>query len=132
MFASVLVPEKADVVAPAADGVSSLRDDYFLLRSGVHPLEMIETGSGRELEETIYRGVRRTAELFAGKPVWYKTMDAPTDEFRRLAGGEREPTSAIRCSGGAASAGSSRSRRCSTSSCGRWPAQSPRGTTTSA
>jgi len=92
VMASVLVPEKAAVVAPVADGVSSLRNDYFLLRSGIHPLEMIRRGRGADLEATIYEGVSRTAELFAGKPVWYKTLDAPTDEFRRLAGGEREPT----------------------------------------
>ena len=91
VFASVLVPEKAEIVAPFADGVSSLRDDYFLLRSGIHPLEMIARGQADELEETVYRGVSRTAEIFAGKPVWFKTMDAPSDEFRRLAGGEQEP-----------------------------------------
>lgn len=91
VFASVIVPEKASVVAQVADGVSSLRDDYFLLRSGVHPSEMIRRGRGPELEETIVRGIRRTLELFDGKPVWYKLMDAPSDEFRRLAGGEGEP-----------------------------------------
>ncbi len=91
VFVSVLVPEKAAVVAPFADGVSSLRDDYFLLRSGVHPLEMIRRGQAEELEETIYDGIGRTAGAFEGKPVWYKLMDAPTDEFRRLAGGEQEP-----------------------------------------
>jgi len=91
VFASVLVPEKAEIVAALADGVSSLRNDYFLLKSGVHPLEAIRRGQAKELEETHFRGICRTAETFAGKPVWYKTMDAPTDEFRRLAGGEQEP-----------------------------------------
>jgi pyruvate,water dikinase len=91
VFASVLVPEKAEVVAILADGVSSLRNDYFLLKSGVHPLETIRCGQADELEETLFRGICRTAETFAGKPLWYKTMDAPTDEFRRLAGGEHEP-----------------------------------------
>lgn len=91
VFASVLVPEKSDFVVPYADGVSSLRNDYFLLKSGIHPREMIARGRAAELEETIYRGICRTAETYAGKPIWYKTMDAPTDEFRRLAGGEQEP-----------------------------------------
>lgn len=91
VFVSVLVPERAATVADAADGVSSLRDDYFLLDSGVHPLRMIARGHAETLEETIHRGLARTAELFSGKPVWYKTMDAPTDEFRRLEGGEAEP-----------------------------------------
>jgi pyruvate,water dikinase len=91
VFASVLVPEKAEVVAALADGVSSLRNDYFLLKGDIHPLEAIRCGQAEELEETLYRGICRTAEVFAGKPLWYKTMDAPTDEFRRLAGGEHEP-----------------------------------------
>jgi pyruvate,water dikinase len=91
VFASVLVPEKARAIAAYADGVSSLRDDYFLLASGIHPLEMIERGHAGELEDTIYQGICKTCEIFEGKPVWYKTMDAPTDEFRRLAGGENEP-----------------------------------------
>jgi pyruvate,water dikinase len=71
--------------------VSSLRNDYFLLESGVHPAKMVRDGQSRILEDTIARGIVRTAALFAGKPVWYKTMDAPTDEFRRLAGGDDEP-----------------------------------------
>jgi pyruvate,water dikinase len=91
VYASVLVPEKARAVAPFADGVSSLRNDYFLLSSGVHPAEMIRRGHADELEQTILSGILDTTAIFAGKPVWYKTMDAPTDEFRRLAGGEQEP-----------------------------------------
>jgi len=91
LFVSVLVPERSAFVAPHADGVSSLRNDYFLMRSGIHPREMVARGQGNELEETICRGVSLTAEIYRGKPVWYKTMDAPTDEFRRLAGGEHEP-----------------------------------------
>jgi len=91
VFVSVLVPEQAASVAPYADGVSSLRNDYFLLQSGVHPTKMAHTGRGRLLEETIAEGAIETARMFAGKPVWYKTLDAPTDEFRRLDGGDEEP-----------------------------------------
>jgi len=91
VFVSVLVPERAAVVAAHADGVSSLRDDYFLLEGGVHPGRLVAEGQGAELTEAIFRGIMRCAELFGGKPIWYKTMDAPTDEFRRLAGGHDEP-----------------------------------------
>ncbi|MBI5231063.1 MAG: hypothetical protein HY876_02735 [Coriobacteriales bacterium] len=91
VFVSVLVPDRSAVVAPLADGVSSLRDDYFLLATGVHPTRLIRDGHGEELLESIARGIVRCEELFAGKPIWYKTMDAPTDEFRRLAGGHAEP-----------------------------------------
>ena len=88
VFISVLVPEKARNVAPFADGVSSLRNDYFMLESGVHPIKMIKEGLGVYLEESITNGIVQTLRLFRGKPVWYKTMDAPTDEFRRLKGAD--------------------------------------------
>lgn len=85
---SILIPEKARSIAPFADGVSSLRDDYFMLESGVHPIKMIKEGLGAYLEDSITNGIIQTLKMFAGKPVWYKTMDAPTDEFRRLKGSE--------------------------------------------
>lgn len=91
VFVSVLVPEQAAPVATHADGVSSLRNDFFLLESGIHPAKMVRTGRGAALEDAIAEGIIRTSSLFAGKPVWYKTLDAPTDEFRRLDGGDEEP-----------------------------------------
>lgn len=91
VFVSVLVPERSAVVAEHADGVSSLRDDYFLLEAGIHPGRLVRDGQGGELTDAITRGIARCSELFSGRPVWYKTMDAPTDEFRRLAGGHDEP-----------------------------------------
>ena len=91
VFLSVLVPEQAATLAPHADGVSSLRNDYFLLQSGVHPAKMVHSGRAHELEQAIAEGIVTTSGLFAGKPVWYKTLDAPTDEFRRLDGGDEEP-----------------------------------------
>ncbi|MBW6469308.1 MAG: hypothetical protein K0B85_09160 [Coriobacteriia bacterium] len=91
VFVSVLVPEQAKHVAAQADGVSSLRNDYFLLQSGVHPAKMVRTGRGRALEDALMAGVLETSRLFVDKPIWYKTLDAPTDEFRRLEGGNEEP-----------------------------------------
>ena len=88
IFVSVLIPEKARGIAPFADGVSSLRDDYFMLESGVHPIKMIKEGLGTYLEDNITNGIIQTLVMFGDKPVWYKTMDAPTDEFQRLRGSE--------------------------------------------
>ncbi|HEY3374714.1 MAG TPA: PEP/pyruvate-binding domain-containing protein [Candidatus Aquicultor sp.] len=88
IFLSVLIPEKVRNLASFADGVSSLRDDYFLFESGVHPIKMIREGLGIYLEDSITNGIVQTLTMFDGKPVWYKTMDAPTDEFRRLQGSE--------------------------------------------
>jgi len=91
VFVSVLVPAQAAPLAPYADGVSSLRNDYFLLQTGVHPGKMVRTGKTRALEEAITDGIVETCRMFDGRPVWYKTLDAPTDEFRRLDGGDEEP-----------------------------------------
>jgi len=88
VFVSILIPEKARSIAPLADGVSSLRDDYFMLESGVHPIKMIKEGLGPYLEDNITNGIIQTLSMFGDKPVWYKTMDAPTDEFGRLKGSE--------------------------------------------
>lgn len=91
VFVSVLVPDRAAAIASYADGVSSLRDDYFLLDAGIHPGRLVRDGQAEALTQSIAAGLVRCAELFSGKPIWYKTMDAPTDEFRRLAGGHEEP-----------------------------------------
>jgi len=39
-------------------------------------------------------GIRPIAEAFNPKPVWVRTLDARTDEFRNLEGGEDEPEEA--------------------------------------
>jgi len=37
------------------------------------------------------KGVKIVADAFYPKPVWVRTLDAPTDEFRAMEGGEGEP-----------------------------------------
>ncbi len=91
VFISVLVPGQAKSIAAHADGISSMRDDFFIMESGIHPLKLIKEGNAELLEENLYEGIAEAVNLFPGKPIWYKTMDAPTDEFRRLEGGEEEP-----------------------------------------
>ena len=44
-----------------------------------------------ELIDTIADNVQIVADAFYPKPVWYRTLDAPTDEFITLEGGENEP-----------------------------------------
>ncbi|MDD3977742.1 MAG: phosphoenolpyruvate synthase, partial [Methanomicrobium sp.] len=38
-----------------------------------------------------YSGIKTVMDEFNGKPVWVRTLDAPTDEFRNMKGGEDEP-----------------------------------------
>jgi pyruvate,water dikinase len=89
--ANISIPEVAPKVAPLADGVGLLRVEHMILGIGKHPIKFIKDGDEEELVKSIADGVRQVAESFYPKPVWYRSLDAPTDEFRTLAGGEDEP-----------------------------------------
>ncbi|MGL4669418.1 MAG: phosphoenolpyruvate synthase [Methanobacteriaceae archaeon] len=81
--------EKA--AATGADGVGLLRTEHMMLACGVHPRKFIEDGREDELINIIVENVLKVADAFYPRPVWYRTLDAPTDEFKTLAGGENEP-----------------------------------------
>ncbi len=85
------IPEIAERVAPGADGVGLLRVEHMILGIGEHPMNFIRDGREEVLVNKIADGVRKVAQAFYPKPVWYRTLDAPTDEFRSLKGGEEEP-----------------------------------------
>ena len=53
--------------------------------------EFLRNGKGAELKDLVKNGIRGVAIHFKNKPVWYRTFDARTDEFRNLKGGENEP-----------------------------------------
>ena len=91
LMTTINVPESAEKAASIADGVISLRNDYLLLQGGVHPARLLKSGRGETLTRSVLAALLIVARGFAGKPVWYKTLDAPTDEFRRLRGGDDEP-----------------------------------------
>ena len=77
--------------ATGADGVGLLRTEHMMLSTGVHPRKFILDGEEDKLVDTIAEGVLKVADEFYPKPVWYRTLDAPTDEFITLEGGENEP-----------------------------------------
>jgi len=89
--ANISIPEIAARVAPTADGVGLLRVEHMILGIGKHPIKFIKDGEEEQLIEKIADGVRQVADAFYPKPVWYRSLDAPTDEFRSLIGGEDEP-----------------------------------------
>ena len=90
--ANVSMPEAAQrAAATGADGVGLLRTEHLMLTAGVHPGKFIADGREDELIDTIADNVRIVADAFYPKPVWYRTLDAPTDEFITLEGGENEP-----------------------------------------
>ena len=90
--ANVSMPEAAEkAAATGADGVGLLRTEHLMLTSGIHPGKFIAEGREDELINTIADNVQIVADAFYPRPVWYRTLDAPTDEFITLEGGENEP-----------------------------------------
>lgn len=84
-------PETAER-AKNADGVGLLRLEHMLTKAGMHPIEYVRQGKGDELTKMIFEGVGKVAEAFYPKHVWVRSLDARTDEFRNMKGGENEPT----------------------------------------
>ena len=90
--ANVSMPEAAaKAAATGADGVGLLRTEHLMLTAGIHPGKFIADGREDELIDIIAENVKIVADEFYPKPVWYRTLDAPTDEFITLEGGENEP-----------------------------------------
>lgn len=90
--ANVSMPEAAvKAAATGADGVGLLRTEHMMLTAGIHPGKFIADGKEDELIDIIAENVMIVADAFYPKPVWYRTLDAPTDEFITLEGGENEP-----------------------------------------
>ncbi len=77
--------------ATGADGVGLLRTEHMMLTTGVHPKKYIMEGNEGELVRVLVENILKVADSFYPKPVWYRTLDAPTDEFQSLDGGEDEP-----------------------------------------
>jgi len=89
---NVSMPEAAKkAAATGADGVGLLRTEHMMLTSGVHPKKFIMDGNEDELIKILLENILKVVDEFYPKPVWYRTLDAPTDEFKSLEGGEDEP-----------------------------------------
>jgi len=89
---NVSIPEAAErAAATGADGVGLLRVEHMVLSLGQTPSKFIaENGEGPYVDELV-DGIRGVAEEFYPRPVRVRTLDAPTDEFRQLEGGDDEP-----------------------------------------
>ena len=85
-------PEYAEkAAATGADGVGLLRAEHMILGTKIHPAYLVKQGRKQELIDILVKGISTVARAFDGKPVWYRTLDAPTDEFKSLEGGSDEP-----------------------------------------
>lgn len=80
--------------ATGADGVGLLRTEHMMLATGTVPYKYIDEGREDELVNILVENILKVVDVFYPKTVWYRTLDAPTDEFKTLEGGENEPDEA--------------------------------------
>ncbi len=80
--------------ATGADGVGLLRTEHMMLATGTVPYKFINEGREDELVDVLVDSILKVVDVFYPKTVWYRTLDAPTDEFKTLEGGENEPEEA--------------------------------------
>jgi len=86
------VPDAAERAADTgADGVGLLRTEHMVLSTGKTPERYIEEEGADAFVSELVDGIQKVAEAFYPRPVRVRTLDAPTDEFRELEGGENEP-----------------------------------------
>ncbi|MCY4730651.1 phosphoenolpyruvate synthase, partial [Natronomonas gomsonensis] len=89
---NVSIPEAAErAAATGADGVGLLRMEHMILSTNKTPERYIDDHGVDAYVEEIVEGVRGVADEFYPRPVRVRTLDAPTDEFRQLEGGDDEP-----------------------------------------
>jgi pyruvate,water dikinase len=89
---NVSIPEAAErAAATGADGVGLLRMEHMILSTNKTSAKYLDDHGADAYINEIVEGVRGVADEFYPRPVRVRTLDAPTDEFRQLEGGEDEP-----------------------------------------
>jgi pyruvate,water dikinase len=89
---NVSIPEAAErAAATGADGVGLLRMEHMILSTNKTPERYIEDHGEDAYVDELVEGIHTVADEFYPRPVRVRTLDAPTDEFRQLEGGNDEP-----------------------------------------
>ncbi|MCX9081051.1 MAG: phosphoenolpyruvate synthase [Candidatus Methanoperedens sp.] len=89
---NVSIPEAtARAIETQADGVGLLRIEHMILGLPKHPKQYIKEGKADEYVAELVSRIQTVVDAFYPRPVWVRTLDAPTDEFRAMEGGEGEP-----------------------------------------
>jgi len=93
---NISIPDVAERVAREtnADGVGLFRIEHMILGLEKHPMKFIKDGEVDRYIDLLYQEMKKVVKAFYPKPVWIRTLDAPTDEFRAMEGGEEEPIEA--------------------------------------
>ena len=92
VLVNISIPEAAErAAATGADGVGLLRIEHLVLSLGKTPTKIMDDDGPGAYTGALVEGIRAVADAFYPKPVRVRTLDAPTDEFRQLVGGDEEP-----------------------------------------
>jgi len=83
-------PQHLDEMAKKADGVGLMRLEHVMTEAGMHPFQYVRDGKSEELTRILVEKIGTIAKAFFPKPVWVRTLDVRTDEFRHMKGGENE------------------------------------------
>lgn len=85
------LPEFAKRAATTnADGIGLVRCEMMMARHE-HPGWLVKNNKKDVLLNALVEGISGIAKEFKGKPVWYRTSDFRSDEYRNLKGGDEEP-----------------------------------------
>ncbi|MBU1203681.1 MAG: phosphoenolpyruvate synthase [Nanoarchaeota archaeon] len=83
------LPNRAEVAADTgADGVGLVRIEFIIAENGIHPMWYVKEGNIEDYVNVLVGGLGKIAESFKGKPVWARTSDIRSDEYRNLKGGD--------------------------------------------
>lgn len=89
------LPDFAERAAETgADGIGLLRIEGIIASGRIHPAKYLRENRLDEYTNLIYEGIKKIASYFKDKPVWVRTSDIRTDEYRGLEGGDEEPKEA--------------------------------------
>ncbi len=86
------IPELAEEAAKTgADGIGLFRLEMLIAENGIHPAEYIRQNKDDEYTDLLVMRLKNVGDAFKGKPIWIRTSDIRTDEYRGLNGGDKEP-----------------------------------------
>jgi len=81
--------EKASLFKP--DGIGLMRLEFIIAKNNVHPMKYIRENKDEEYTQMLIKEIEDVVKYFKDKPVWIRTSDIRTDEYRNLEGGQNEP-----------------------------------------
>jgi Phosphoenolpyruvate synthase/pyruvate phosphate dikinase len=89
---NISIPAAAERAAgTGADGVGLLRMEHMVISTSKTPEQYVADHGANAFVNMLADDMRTVAEAFYPRSVRIRTLDAPTDEFRQLEGGEDEP-----------------------------------------